>query len=93
MTLTPQQALLRCIEHREIFHDEMLALFRQIMDGEMSPVMIAALTMGLVGKVVAHDELDAGAGKQAPFALQAGDRENGHMPKATRRSLARRRLR
>jgi anthranilate phosphoribosyltransferase len=31
MTLTPQQALLRIIEHREIFHDEMLALFRQIM--------------------------------------------------------------
>ena len=47
MTLTPQQALLRIIEHREIFHDEMLALFRQIMGGEMSPVMIAALTMGL----------------------------------------------
>ena len=35
MTLTPQQALLRCIDHREIFHDEMLALFRQIMGGEI----------------------------------------------------------
>jgi anthranilate phosphoribosyltransferase len=37
--ITPQEALLRCIEHREIFHDEMLHLFRQIMSGEMSPTM------------------------------------------------------
>jgi hypothetical protein len=27
------------IEHREIFHDEMLHLMRQIMKGEVSPVM------------------------------------------------------
>src|SRR5476649_1277026 len=47
MPITHQEALLRCIEHREIFHDEMLHLFRQIMSGEMSPVMVAALTMGL----------------------------------------------
>ena len=43
MTITPHEALLRCIEHREIFHDEMLSLFRQIMRGELSPgAMIAA---------------------------------------------------
>ena len=35
MSITPQDALLRCIEHREIFHDEMLSLFRQIMRGEL----------------------------------------------------------
>ena len=35
--MTPQDALTRVIEHREIFHDEMLSLFRQIMSGEMSP--------------------------------------------------------
>ena len=44
MTISQQDALSRLIEHREIFHDEMLFLFRQIMGGEMSPVMIAALT-------------------------------------------------
>ena len=47
MPITQQEALLRCIDHREIFHDEMLSLFRKIMAGEMSPVMIAALTVGL----------------------------------------------
>ena len=46
-SIKPQEALLRCIEHREIFHDEMLSLFRSIMGGEMSPIMIAALTVGL----------------------------------------------
>ena len=47
MPLTDNEALARTIEHREIFHDEMLALVRRIMGGEMSPVMMAALLVGL----------------------------------------------
>ena len=47
MAITNTEALTRVIEHREIFHDEMLALMRRIMSGEMSPLMIAALTIGL----------------------------------------------
>ena len=43
MPITPQEALLRCIEHREIFHDEMVDLMRQIMRGELSPMMTAAM--------------------------------------------------
>ncbi len=70
MTLTPQQALLRCIEHREIFHDEMLALFRQIMGGEMSPVMIAALTMGLRVKKETVGEIAAAAQVMREFAAK-----------------------
>ena len=30
MAITPQEALTRAIEHREIFHDEMVDLMRQI---------------------------------------------------------------
>ncbi len=45
--MTPQEALKRIIEHREIFHDEMVALMRQIMGGEVSAVMIAAIITGL----------------------------------------------
>ncbi len=70
MTLTPQQALLRCIEHREIFHDEMLALFRQIMSGEMTPVMIAALTMGLRVKKESIGEIAAAAQVMREFATK-----------------------
>jgi len=47
ITITPQQALQRTIEHREIFHDEMTALMRQIMRGEVSPLMTAAIITGL----------------------------------------------
>ncbi|WP_049622801.1 anthranilate phosphoribosyltransferase [Frateuria defendens] len=47
MTITPQEALQRTIEHREIFHDEMIALMRQIMRGEVSPLMTAAIVTGL----------------------------------------------
>ncbi len=70
MPLTPQQALLRIIEHREIFHDEMLALFRQIMGGEMSPVMIAALTMGLRVKKESIGEIAAAAQVMREFAAK-----------------------
>ncbi|GAB2585926.1 anthranilate phosphoribosyltransferase [Dyella jejuensis] len=47
ITITPQEALQRTIEHREIFHDEMIALMRQIMHGEVSPLMTAAIVTGL----------------------------------------------
>jgi anthranilate phosphoribosyltransferase len=47
MPITPQEALARTIEHREIFHDEMVDLFRQIMSGSVSPVMTAAVLTGL----------------------------------------------
>lgn len=70
MPITPQQALLRCIEHREIFHDEMLSLFRKIMSGEMSPVMIAALTMGLRVKKETIGEIAAAAQVMREFATK-----------------------
>jgi anthranilate phosphoribosyltransferase len=70
MPITPQEALLRCIEHREIFHDEMLSLFRQIMSGEMSPVMIAALTVGLRVKKETIGEITAAAQVMREFATR-----------------------
>ncbi|HJR11885.1 MAG TPA: anthranilate phosphoribosyltransferase [Rhodanobacteraceae bacterium] len=47
MIFTPHEALQRTIEHREIFHDEMIDLMRQIMRGEVSPAMTAAILTGL----------------------------------------------
>ena len=79
MTLTPQQALLRCIEHREIFHDEMLNLFRQIMGGEMSPVMIAALTMGLRVKKETIGEIAAAAQVMREFATKVEVSDAGNL--------------
>jgi len=47
MSITAQEALQRCLDHREIFHDEMLSIMRAIMSGELSPVMTAAILTGL----------------------------------------------
>ena len=59
--MTPQAALQRVIEHREIFHDEMVALMQQIMGGEVSPVMIAAIVIGLRVKKESIGEIAAAA--------------------------------
>jgi len=61
MTITAQEALQRTIEHREIFHDEMLHLMRMIMQGELSPLMIAAITTGLRVKKETIGEITAAA--------------------------------
>ncbi len=59
--ITAQQALQRTIEHREIFHDEMLHLMRQIMQGEVSPLMVAAILTGLRVKKETIGEISAAA--------------------------------
>ncbi len=66
--ITDTAALQRTIEHREIFHDEMLHLMRRIMSGEMSPVMIAALMTGLRVKKETIGEIAAAAQVMREFA-------------------------
>jgi anthranilate phosphoribosyltransferase len=68
MTITPQEALQRTIEHREIFHDEMLHLMRLIMRGDMSPVMAAAIITGLRVKKETIGEIAAAATVMREFA-------------------------
>src|SRR5499427_8545037 len=77
MSISMQDALQRTIEHREIFHDEMLALMRRIMGGEVSPVMIAALTVGLRVKKETIGEIAAAAQVMREFATKVDvpDRE------------------
>jgi anthranilate phosphoribosyltransferase len=70
MAITLQDALQRTIEHREIFHDEMLSLMRRIMSGEVSPVMIAALTVGLRVKKETIGEIAAAAQVMREFATK-----------------------
>jgi len=68
MMITPSEALSRCIEHREIFHDEMLHLMRMLMRGEMSPTLAAALIMGLRVKKETIGEITAAATVMREFA-------------------------
>jgi len=68
--VSPQEALGRVIEHREIFHDEMLALMRAIMSGEVSPTLIAAILIGLRVKKETIGEIAAAAAVMREFATR-----------------------
>ena len=68
--ITPQEALQRTIEHREIFHDEMLHIMRLIMSGEMSPVMMASLITGLRVKKETIGEITAAAQVMREFSTK-----------------------
>lgn len=78
MTITPQEALQRTIEHREIFHDEMLHLMRLIMRGDMSPVMAAAIITGLRVKKETIGEIAAAATVMREFANHVEVQDNSN---------------
>ena len=77
--ITPQEALLRTVEHREIFHDEMLHLMRLIMSGEMSPVMMAALITGLRVKKETIGEITAAAQVMREFSTKVEVADKTHL--------------
>lgn len=68
MPITAQEALQRTIEHREIFHDEMVELMRMIMRGEVSPAMTAAILTGLRVKKETVGEIAGAASVMREFA-------------------------
>src|SRR5688572_13252903 len=68
--MTPQAALTRVIEHREIFREEMLALMRSIMTGEVPPTLIAAILIGLRVKKETIGEIAAAAEVMREFATR-----------------------
>ncbi|HLR78744.1 MAG TPA: anthranilate phosphoribosyltransferase [Burkholderiaceae bacterium] len=78
MPITPSEALTRCIEHREIFHEEMLHLMRLLMRGEMPATIAAALLMGLRVKKETIGEITAAAQVMREFAVpvDTADPEN-----------------
>ncbi len=77
--ITPQQALQRVIEHREIFHDEMLHLMRLIMSGEMSTVTMAALITGLRVKKETIGEITAAAQVMREFSTKVEVADKTHL--------------
>ncbi len=77
--ITNTEALTRIIEHREIFHDEMLVLMRRIMSGEMSPVMIAAFATGLRVKKETVGEIAAAAQVMREFATPVPVADRTHL--------------
>ena len=79
MPITPQEALQRTIEHREIFHDEMLHIMRMIMNGELSPVMTSALITGLRVKKETIGEITAAAQVMREFSTKVNVPDTRHL--------------
>ena len=79
MPITPQEALQRTIEHREIFHDEMLHLMRLIMNGELSPVMTASIITSLRVKKETIGEITAAAQVMREFSTKVHVKDATHM--------------
>ncbi|NDG14208.1 MAG: anthranilate phosphoribosyltransferase [Betaproteobacteria bacterium] len=79
MTITASEALQRTIEHREIFHDEMLHLMRMIMGGEITPLMTAALLTGLRVKKETIGEITAAAQVMREFSTKVEVADRTHL--------------
>src|ERR1700710_1263562 len=79
MTITNLDALSRTIDHREVFHDEMLSLVRRIMSGDMSPVMMAALLIGLRVKKENIGEIPAASQVMREFSTKVEVADRRHL--------------
>jgi len=77
--MKPQDALIRVIEHREIFHEEMVSLMRQMMSGELSPALIAAIIIGLRVKKETIGEIAAAAQVMREFATRVEVPDHAHL--------------
>jgi anthranilate phosphoribosyltransferase len=77
--MKPQDALKRIIEHREIFHDEMVSLMRQIMGGEVTPVMIAAIITGLRVKKETIGEIAGAATVMRELSTKVSVADDGRL--------------
>ena len=75
---TPQEAINRLSDKREIFFDEMVDLFRQVMEGKVTPVQLSAILMGLHVKTESVSEIAAAAQVMREFAtkVDVGDMPN-----------------
>lgn len=77
--MNPQEALQRLIEHQEILHEDMISLMRQIMRGEVSPVLIAAIVTGLRVKKETAGEIAAAAQVMREFATKVDIADKTHL--------------
>src|SRR5258708_31924282 len=73
------EAIQRTVEHREIFHDEMLHVMRQIMRGEVTPAQIAGFIIGLRVKKETIGEIAAAAQVMRELATPVEVKDGRHL--------------
>ena len=67
---TAHEAINRLCDKREIFYDEMVDLMRQVMEGKVTPVQLAAILMGLHVKTESVSEIAAAASVMREFSTK-----------------------
>ncbi len=77
--ITIAEAIQRTVEHREVFHDEMLHVMRQIMRGEVTPAQIAGFIVGLRVKKETIGEIAAAAQVMREFATHVEVADDRHL--------------
>ena len=77
--ITVAEAIQRTVEHREVFHDEMLYVMRQIMRGELSPAQIAGFIIGLRVKKESIGEIAAAAQVMRELATRVEVKDDRHL--------------
>jgi len=77
--ITIAEAIQRTVEHREVFHDEMLHVMRQIMRGELTPAQIAGFIMGLRVKKETIGEIAAAAQVMRELATHVEVKDTRHL--------------
>ena len=77
--ITIAEAIQRTVEHREVFHDEMLHVMRQIMRGELSPGQIAGFIIGLRVKKETIGEIAAAAQVMRELATPVEIKDDRHL--------------
>jgi anthranilate phosphoribosyltransferase len=78
-SITPQEALQRCIEHRELSHEKMTAMMRLIMSGEISPELVAGFLVALRTKTETVGEIAAAAQVMRDFATTVHIDDRTHL--------------
>jgi anthranilate phosphoribosyltransferase len=68
MPMSPSEALQCCIEGRELSHDDMTAMMRHIMSGDIPPTLVAAFLVALRTKKETVGEIAAAAQVMREFA-------------------------
>src|ERR1700745_1236099 len=76
---TPQEAINRLCDKREIFYDEMVDLMRQVMEGKVPPVQLAAILMGLHVKTESVSEIAAAASVMREFSTKVDVSDVPHL--------------
>jgi anthranilate phosphoribosyltransferase len=77
--ITIAEAIQRTVEHREVFHDEMLHIMRQIMRGELTPAQIAGFIVGLRVKKETIGEIAAAAQVMRELATPVEVTDDRHL--------------